>query len=112
MFVKKSIRVSGVQTVRDSIGEYISIIVNDNVRFISVYRDPTKRTAADYDETMSLFTDTIASNIPTVYIGDFNWQLLQPTSPITYLHQSTSQAISVHELTVSMGSTFSKLQAR
>lgn len=48
VFVKKSLRLSGIRTERTSFGEYVSLVLNDNVCVVIFYRDASKRTLADY----------------------------------------------------------------
>lgn len=77
VFVRKSLRISGVVKIRDEIGERISFLINDKVSFTVLYRDPNKLTTHDYDLSMNLFTDIFTSTIPTIFLGDFNWEILK-----------------------------------
>lgn len=48
VFIKKSLRISGIRMERTSFGEFVSFIVNDNVCVVVFYRDSGQRTMADY----------------------------------------------------------------
>jgi hypothetical protein len=73
VLLKKHIRVSNVVMERLEFGEYISCILNGNIKLIVFYRDPKQKTLADYSNCMSLFSDILNSDMPHVFMGDFNW---------------------------------------
>ena len=48
VFVKKTLHISGIECTRTDYGEFVTFIVNDDVKVIVFYRNPSLRTLADY----------------------------------------------------------------
>lgn len=48
VFVKKTIRVSGIEVQRVEFGDVVQFMLNDELRIVIVYRDSAKRTLYDY----------------------------------------------------------------
>ncbi len=109
MYVRKNLRVSGMEFGRERFGEYISFILEDMVRIVVIYRDSSLRSLADYDECIGYFMDTLNSTLPMCFIGDFNWSLASLPTRMVYPNNTASSPVKVQNLTATTGSTASRL---
>ena len=70
IFVRNKFQVSGIIKERHEWGEHVEFILNKQYKFYVVYRNP----ASNPSDMTHIFTETLNSNMPIYYFGDFNWQ--------------------------------------
>lgn len=58
---------------------------------------------------MSLFTDLFSNDFPTIFLGDFNWQMNRPSSCSTLDSATTCDGVSVNDCNISPGGSTASL---
>ena len=69
---------SSIQQHCRDFGEYVKLDLQDAFRLVAVYQYSHNTTWA-YDGTLLLFQNA-NTMMPTLWVGDLNWQLLHPTT--------------------------------